>query len=287
MPFSRKVFVKIDGVPQFDQLRVSFNIHKSLTPNINTASITVYNLDKATRRSLIDDSTHKIELFAGYEQATRIFVGNTFDVRSSAPGGDTVTRIQCGDGDEARELVTNESFGPQISPLDIVRTLASNLQKAGVGIGNLNQAIAEGRFSAQSQFAAFKNGYATSSQTIQALTVILRGFGLGWTIQDNEILILEPAGVLREPPIVLKEALLSDGTFRVDNKTVLAKTFIDSRIRPGIIAAIDYPAEELSLQGRCNVVRYVGDNWGQAWYTIAEVQDISTLEKFDYIPLQS
>lgn len=82
-----------------DPLRISFEIHKTITREPNTAQIKIYNLSPDTEREIIQEGTQLI-LSAGYDQPGVIFKGQVFQPMRGKDGAtDYVLSLDAMDGD--------------------------------------------------------------------------------------------------------------------------------------------------------------------------------------------
>lgn len=82
-----------------DPLRISFEIHKTITREPNRANIKIYNLSPDTEREIIQEGT-QIVLSAGYSQPGVIFKGQVFQpLRNKENGTDYILALNAMDGD--------------------------------------------------------------------------------------------------------------------------------------------------------------------------------------------
>ena len=82
-----------------DPLRISFEIHKTITREPNTAYIKIYNLSPDTEREIIQEGTQVI-LSAGYSEPGIIFKGQVFQpLRSKEGSTDYILTLEAMDGD--------------------------------------------------------------------------------------------------------------------------------------------------------------------------------------------
>src|SRR5690554_5321501 len=89
------------GTLNIKNLRISFQITKSLSWSTNTASIQVYNL-KSDKRAQIKDYGDEVTLYAGYAEDTGVqilFVGDTTKVSHLFEQPEIITTLECGDGE--------------------------------------------------------------------------------------------------------------------------------------------------------------------------------------------
>lgn len=93
--FKRQVAVEL-GSFLIQDLRIKFNIEKSLVGYPNLANIQIFNL-KESSRNKIEEEGLKISLFAGYENLVLLFSGNIINVIHKKEGVDWISTIYAGD----------------------------------------------------------------------------------------------------------------------------------------------------------------------------------------------
>lgn len=131
MLFTRKWKVKIDDF-ETEDLRIKFEVDKSLVGSPNLMKIDIYNL-KESNRNLIKETYQNIELYAGYEDnMPLVFKGQLRTVSHLLVGVDWVTTIYAGDGALALENATiNKTFPAGTSQASLVETLLGELATTG------------------------------------------------------------------------------------------------------------------------------------------------------------
>ena len=85
------------------ELRVQFEISKSVRGGLNTCTIKIYNLNDDKRKKLVkdqEDSTQKLPFIfkAGYSKLETLFKGTVFNASSEKTGSDFITTITGLDG---------------------------------------------------------------------------------------------------------------------------------------------------------------------------------------------
>lgn len=280
---NRQVRLTFDGGIVSDELRTAFRVRKTLTPEINTAEIHVYNLNKTNRGFLKRrrELGHEIELSAGYEQAFgKIYQGRTnYITHVHANRIDWITTLICGDGIEAKEVFINEAFGPGTQVFDVVLTIA---QATGLDFTALLPL--RGLFS-QSQTVTFQSGYTTTGNALDALNTLLIGVGgVRWTIIDGTIYVIPKNGVIYPGAVTV----LNSNTGLIGSPTrtetgFIARALLDPRIQVGSL--VNVVSREFALTGRVDVAEYTGDTWANDWYVDIECTDISDplLDDLDYL----
>lgn len=248
--------------------RFEFFVTKTLTPEINQATIQFTNLPRSIRRELAIKGI-KFEIFAGYEERqSRIFTGTSTHTDSFKEGNTWLTQIVCGDGSESQKVFVNDSFAANATIVDVIRALVAKLP---IDASNLEAQIAAGLFSGTERLN-LQNGYVTQGQALDALNKIIVGAGgVRWSIQDGEIIFLPRSGLLSQPveqvnPIINFPRSLEDGG-------VAVRTLLNTAFRPGAPVVVD--DQDVHVEGRIERVVYSGDNRGSSWFADLEITNVS------------
>lgn len=190
--FKRVVQVQVDTLLVRD-LRITFKVQKKGTADPNTAEVSLYNLSEETRARLTKLDRAALLLTAGYVGTEAlIFSGDIRrpnGIQHTRVGADWVTKVECGDGERAyREARFSGSFAKGTKVVDVARAMAQSL---GVGLGNLEDALAGGNF--RQGLSEYPSGFSAHGNSATALTRLLRGLGLEASIQDGQLLVLRDA----------------------------------------------------------------------------------------------
>lgn len=250
-------------------LRVVFKIEKSLAKDPNTAEIAIYNLREATR-GLLSQKGILTTLEAGYAGRPHTLFRGKLDYGATAKNGsDWISDFESTDGGkENRRQRINVSF-KTIGFKDAIRAAADAM---GLGLGNIEEKIAQGNI--RGALTEFAGGLVMSGQAAPQFDKLVKSFGFEWFIQDEQIFILEPTGVL-EPTKVIE---LNQGSGLIgspqagDDGTVEARSFMIPSLQPGRKVRI----KSQLVDGFFRVERsvFLGDTWGQDWYSDIEAKPL-------------
>lgn len=262
------------GGRQWTDLRVSFEVKRTLNKYPDPATITIYNLSAATRASF--SRGDEVRLVAGYkDNASLLYSGQVQDMVVARDGPDWATTVTVRDGDAAWRTQVNTSFSTSV-PLQIaVQRMASAM---GLIVLPTSIPLLAGK--------AVRKGSVHVGQGHDALSKLLTPWSLRWCIQDNGIVILPVDGATNQSAIVLSPETglvgspepMTDKPARPLKKTGQLQTKTGKRMRltsllqPGL-----NPGRTLVLQStpyvgiyRVDSVIHRGDSRGQDWYTIVE-----------------
>lgn len=115
-------------------LRIVFNVEKSLVGYPNLANIKIYNL-KASNRQLIEAEGLEVELYAGYEDLILLFKGQIINVVHQKVGTDWISTIYAGDSTRAlNDATINKTLAAGTTPEQIFDELTTELEGVTKGL---------------------------------------------------------------------------------------------------------------------------------------------------------
>lgn len=281
------------GSSRSPSLTVRFKVEKSLKKEPNTAEIEVVNLSEETRQVLqnkaraaergaaLDNARvapqtgeeavyqlaadpiadPMVVLEAGYRGAiSTIFVGDLRRAVSEHNAPDWITRVRCGDGDKRLRSASIEwSFDGPVRLYEAIEACAAAL---GLGRGNLlafrNVAFAEGG-------NVFTHGLVLSGKAASVMNDLMVSAGLEWSVQDNELQVLERGKPLGKLALLLTPETGLVGLPNIDDRgEVSARCLMIPGLRPGMLIQLRCPS--LRSDFRAERLVYSGDTSGQDWY---------------------
>jgi len=234
------------------ELRVQFDITKSVKGGLNSCRIKIYNLSADKRKKLIKDKTdNSIKmpfLFrAGYEKIETIFKGTILEASSVREGVDFVTTINCLDGgydfinSYTSKTVTNNN-------IDNLLTDSPNIEKGK--ITELKQLFRPRVFVGKtfkliSDMLAEDETYFIDNEKLHI-------------IKDDEVIddyipLIQPSTGLLNTPVR-------------KNKEVSFSTLMNPVVKiGGLVELKSTTAEHLNGVYKVITIRYSGDNYGKDW----------------------
>lgn len=131
--FGRRLKIKI-GNYETEDLRIDFNVEKSLIGYPNLAKITIFNLS-ASSRAEIEEFGESVELFAGYNELVLLFKGDLINVVHLKEGTEWLTELYAGDKYNA---ITNSSINKSLpsntTPEQIFNELVGKMEGVTTGL---------------------------------------------------------------------------------------------------------------------------------------------------------
>lgn len=257
------------GTVLLTDVRVTFNVVRSLKREANKASISIWNLNEDHRQSVSSQDQIPVSISAGYENRfSRIFLGNLDRATSVLNGPDIVTTLESGDGKSKMRSTNISKSYPRQTP---VKTIISDLAKAiGIGTGNLEEIIATAKLpTADTQTIT---GVAVFGNASRELRYWLDSLRIEWSIQDGALQLLKKRDSLKSEAIRLTPDTGLIGSPSVDNKGKLSATaLLIPDLEPGRVVVVD--SRFVSGAYRIEQTTYVGDTLGGDWLAQIEGQE--------------
>lgn len=260
-------FTRIEG------LRISFDIKMTSDSSVNKSKFSIYNLSQDTRSKLETEEDLVCLLEVGYQNDVGIiaFTDST-KVTSARKGANIVTTIHAGDGDAATTKATiNKSYEGGIDLKTVISDVANTLKDVG---GTIVDAV-QGAASKINQ-----NGLTVSGASKDILTQLLGKTNpeSEWSIQNNELLILEELQTTGEPAVLLtpqtgligipakrvsKSGGVGGGTGSSKEGAVIQALIMANELRPG--RAIQVKSNNIDGIFKILEVQFTGDTHGNTW----------------------
>jgi len=177
-------------------LRVTFEITKSILSFPNLARIVIYNPNQDTLSALQKKFT-KLVLNAGYEGDVRLlFKGEIRNVFQSKNGVDRLVTVYAGDGERDWQNASfNKTFTESVSISAAIRDVISTFEEVTVGVVEGLPTVADKL-----------RGQTLSGSSKDILDGFAEEYGFDWSIQDNEVVIIPLEEALEGDEAVLINA---------------------------------------------------------------------------------
>lgn len=251
------------------ELRLTFDLERTLASNANKGKFTLYNLTPDNRNSIKQGAT--VILRAGYQETTGIiFQGFVRTVTVTQTGGDIMTAIDCGDGEPYITYgFVNHTFAETATLADVLEYICTRLN---VTMGGQLYAV-NGRM-VQGLPNVSLPRYVLHGKVKHALDDLLKPYDVDWSIQCGSLLVQNKKGMVR-----LQATLLSADTGMIDVPTrtdtgVKFKSLLNPNIVPGSavqISSID-PANNGNF--RCIKCVYKGDTDAADWSVEVDASEL-------------
>jgi hypothetical protein len=254
-------------VTKIEDMRVSFDITKSITKEANEAEIKIYNLSESTR-SAITAKGAKVVLQAGYQDTlAQIFIGDARQVKHKQEGVDWVSTITCGDGARAMQFArVSESFAGGTQSAQVIKRIA---EVAKIDIGNLDTILPD-------IDGEFTQGYAVHGIAFVELEKLLKVAGYTLSVQDGALLAVTDTSTSTETVLILNRESGLIGSPQMssedkkDKKPVLTvRSLLQPDLKPG--RRVRLRSAQYNGDFRVEKVKHTGDTNGSDWYSDLEL----------------
>lgn len=278
----REARVTVGGEAVRQGLDVAFRVERTRTREPNKCELRIWNLNADHRGQLQRlGKTDQVVIEAGYAGSIgEIFRGTVREASSAKERVDWVSVIEASDGGEAvRSSRINQSFPPGTTVGRVIEAVATKL---GVGVGNATRALLQGsqlRLGTKGLGREFTEGTIVSGSVADELTRLLASTGFEWSVQGEQLQVVEIGAALRKPPVRLAApGLISHGTGLVgspevgSNGVVRARALLNAELVPGRLVEIE---SRQVLQSTFGILRsdFLADTSGQDWYVDIECKE--------------
>lgn len=194
-------------------LRFSFKVEKRLTETLNNTTMSIYNLNKDSRK-LVETPNNAVILRAGYRNdagPVTCFVGIVRRCLTVRDGVDWRTDLELDDGMIAyRDSKHSISFPPGAKGKDVLVAVSD---KFGLPVRPIPEFTDK----------TYPKGFSFVGRTRESMTNVCNYLGLEWSIQNQEIQILKKGGALKRTAIVLSSDTGMIGSPAMEAKTMSEK----------------------------------------------------------------
>lgn len=252
----------IDGqVRTIKQLRINFDITKSILSFPNLAKIIIHNANSATLAALQKRFT-RVRLLAGYTGNIRLlFKGEIRNVFQEKNNTDTQTVIYAGDGEKDWQNATfNKTFSESISVQTVVNDILKTFK--GLDIGTI---------SGLPDIPDKLLGQTLSGSSKDILDTYATEYGFDWNIQDGEVIVNPSSAPLKNTEAVL----ITAQTGMINSPTITeigadVTTLLNPLLLPNKAFKIESLSGEVAIGNL--FFREIKKTVAEGFYKIQEVQ---------------
>lgn len=199
--FDRLAKIEV-GDSEYSDLRISFNIEKSLIGYPNLANIKIYNLSESSM-NLFEDAGVQIKLFAGYSDTSfpLIFKGEIINVVHAKVGVDWISEIFAQDGAKILNTSVINTTLPAGSTMEqVYDTLVKNM-------GDVVKGITQGLKNCLSGKRSLLRALQLSGNVKDWLDTLSKNCGFEYSVNDGVIETTPTNTPLSdEAPVVINQA---------------------------------------------------------------------------------
>lgn len=262
-------------VIRLSNLRISFNVQKTLTSESNSARVMISNLSEATRNRIKKTDT-KLTLKIGYEEDTGeeiAFVGDVQYINHAIERPEILTTIEANDGEKnLRDTRVSLSYKAGTSLLQILQDILNKF--------NLKKKVNVSILGIKDKKSV--NGISVLGQAKSIIDQITKDLALEWSFQNDELKLTKTtsADFTRAIKITSSTGLigsperLNDTTIINSNAGWKIVSLLQPKAEPGGIVALQ--SREITQLTNFKIVEvsHDGDTHGQDWTTTLQVKEI-------------
>ena len=177
-----------------EQLRVAFEIDKTINEKPNPAKIQIWNLNRDHINQLLSQDYKKVALSVGYGELRQIYVGDITKTRIQREGLDFVLTLECSDGHQAytqsRAKTTLKAGATDKQIVEELQKTMPKVQSGAIDIPNQRK---------------LPRGRVLNGNSRDILTKIARNNKADWSIQDGALIFLPKDKVLSDDAVLISQ----------------------------------------------------------------------------------
>lgn len=177
-----------------NNLRISFDIDKTINEKPNPATIRVWNLNSSHLNQILSGAFDKVALSVGYQTLTQIYSGDITKASVQRHDLDFILTLECADGfrayTQARITSTLKSGS---NDEQILTELSKTLPSVNLGTVEVTNK------------RKLPRGKVMNGDTRELLNRLARNSGADWSIQDGELVFLPKNKVLKAEAILISQ----------------------------------------------------------------------------------
>ena len=177
-----------------EQLRVAFEIDKTINEKPNPAKIQVWNLNRDHINQLLSQDYKKVALSVGYGELRQIYAGDITKTRIQREGLDFVLTLECSDGHQAytqsRAKTTLKAGATDKQIVEELQKTMPKVQSGAIDIPNQRK---------------LPRGRVLNGNSRDILSKIARNNKADWSIQDGALIFLPKDKVLSDDAVLISQ----------------------------------------------------------------------------------
>lgn len=258
MQFGRRWRLEIGNRSEsivIENLRVKFEIVKSLDEKPNPAKLSVYNLNRDHMNLLVSKGFNLARLSVGYNELRLLYQGDILKPLTKRDKADWISEFECSDGGidyaGARVWTTLQAGA---TDADVLAEATKAMTRTKAGVADLASA------------RTLPRGKVLMGNARDVVRNVARNSGADWSIQDGELLVLPADKVLPGEGFVLSQDSGMIESPKVSDKGLEVKCLLNPAIRVGGLVRVESMIESYNGDYKVVQVKYVGDTHTADWY---------------------
>jgi hypothetical protein len=206
-----------------EDLRIKFDITKTIYRTPNVATIWIWNLNQ-THENQVRGEFNDVVLQGGYQDETRLFFrGNIRFCNFYREGNDRLCELNCADGDkDFGGALVNFTLTAGHSDADVIRQLATSFRATTLG-----------HIAGKTLHAKRSRARSFSGNARDLLDRIAENNDAEWSIQDGKLVMIPVDSTLPNEAVMVSSETGLLSAPEVNDKGIGMKLLLDHRIIPG------------------------------------------------------
>jgi len=240
----------------YNNLRITFDVDKTIDAEPNVAEITLYNLNQDNRNLITSKHYNSVELYVSYrdDDLRMIFKGDIITVTNVQSGLDIITKLKCSDGYSAyteKTIIKTLSAGQSDS--DVIE---ESLYSFGIQKGNIDLP----------KDKILPRGRVYMCDTREAVTKVAINNDANWSIQDNQLVIIPKNKAIRnDEGYIISSSTGMIGSPQKTNQGLEIITLCNPHYKIGALVRIESKIKEYNGDYKIQSIKHSGDLFGNDW----------------------
>ena len=252
-----KLDVSNDGETlSIEQLRVAFEIDKTINEKPNPAKIQIWNLNRNHINQILSQEYKKVALFVGYNELRQIYSGDITKVRIQREGLDFILTLECSDGHvaytQSRAKTTLKAGATDKQIVEEIQKTMPKIQAGAIDIPNKRQ---------------LPRGRVLNGDSREVLNRVARNNNADWSIQDGSLVFLPKDKVLSDDAVLIsQETGMINAPEQTDDGLEIT-CLLNPALQIGGLIKLESIIEYFNGEYKVVKLAHSGDSIGGDWYS--------------------
>ncbi|SIP74140.1 conserved hypothetical protein [Xenorhabdus innexi] len=257
--FGRQVKLNIGNSKEsveITNLRVAFDITKTIDSEPNPATIRIYNLNPSHRNLITSKTYNRVSLAVGYEELRVIYMGDIIEAITLRDELDFIIQLTCGDGYTAYTgALVNKTLAAGATDSSILAE-ATKAMRVGHSVIDLPKD------------RALPRGKVLTGNARDVMHKVARNNGADWSVQDGNMTVLPKDKVLadNEGFVLSQETGMIDSPEKTDDGLSVT-CLLNPVMRIGGLVRVQSIIPEYNGDYKITELEHSGDLMGDNWAT--------------------
>nr|DAN67755.1 MAG TPA: 43 kDa tail protein [Caudoviricetes sp.] len=239
-----------------EQLRVAFEIDKTINEKPNPAKIQVWNLNRDHINQLLSQDYKKVALSVGYGELRQIYAGDITKTRIQREGLDFVLTLECSDGHQAytqsRAKTTLKAGATDKQIVEELQKTMPKVQTGAIDIPNQRK---------------LPRGRVLNGNSRDILTKIARNNKADWSIQDGSLIFLPKDKVLSDDAVLISQDTGMINAPEQTDEGLELTCLLNPALQIGGLVKVESIIEYFNGEYKIVKLAHSGDGIGGDWHS--------------------